>query len=123
MNIPKIATLLFGAALCMPAVAQSPSGTTAPRTGTTAPTTAPSTTAPRGASAPAASAPASQSKLVDINSASLDELDKLPGIGKARAGAIIKNRPYRGKDELASRRIIPQNVYDQIKDKIIARQG
>ena len=61
--------------------------------------------------------------LVDINSASADELDKLPGIGSARAKAIIDNRPYRAKSDLAQRKIVPQNVYDQIKDRIVARQG
>ena len=61
--------------------------------------------------------------LIDINSASADELDKLPGIGSARAKAIIDNRPYRAKSDLAQRKIVPQNVYDQIKDRIVARQG
>ena len=61
--------------------------------------------------------------LVDINSASAEELDKLPGVGAARAKAIIANRPYNGKDDLTQRKIIPPNVYNQIKDKIIARQG
>jgi competence ComEA-like helix-hairpin-helix protein len=61
--------------------------------------------------------------LVDINSASAEELDKLPGVGPARAKAIIANRPYNGKDDLSQRKIIPANVYNQIKDKIIARQG
>jgi competence protein ComEA len=60
--------------------------------------------------------------LVDINSASAEELDKLPGVGPARAKAIIANRPYGGKDDLANRKIIPPNVYNQIKEKIIARQ-
>lgn len=60
---------------------------------------------------------------MDINSASAADLDKLPGIGKARANAIIKNRPYKGKDDLLSRHIIPSNVYNGIKDKIVARQG
>ena len=45
------------------------------------------------------------------------------GVGPARAKAIIANRPYNGKDDLNQRKIIPPNVYDQIKDKIIARQG
>jgi competence protein ComEA len=61
-------------------------------------------------------------QLVDINAASAEELDKLPGIGPARAQAIIANRPYHGKDDLTRRKIIPSNVYNQIKDKIIARQ-
>ena len=68
----------------------------------------------------ARSQPAGQ--LVDINSASAEELDKLPGVGPARAKAIIANRPYGGKDDLKNRKIIPPNVYNQIKDKIIARQ-
>jgi competence protein ComEA len=60
--------------------------------------------------------------LLDINSASQAELDALPGIGPARAAAIIKGRPYNGKDDLVNRKIIPANVYNGIKDKIIARQ-
>jgi competence ComEA-like helix-hairpin-helix protein len=64
-----------------------------------------------------------QGGLADINSASAEELDKLPGVGPARAKAIISHRPYSGKDDLAHRKVIPQNVYDQIKDKIIARQA
>lgn len=84
-------------------------------------TTSPSTSTSR----PSATAPSTTQKqtLVDINSASAQELDKLPGVGPARAQAIIANRPYKGKDELAQRKIVPQNVYDQIKDKIVARQG
>ena len=70
-------------------------------------------------------APGSQERegLVDINAASAEELDRLPGVGPVRAKAIISHRPYSGKDDLIQRKIIPQNVYDQIKDKIIARQG
>jgi competence protein ComEA len=60
--------------------------------------------------------------LLDINSATAAQLDALPGIGPARSAAIIKGRPYNGKDDLINRKIIPQNAYDGIKDKIIARQ-
>jgi competence protein ComEA len=66
------------------------------------------------------SAPARQ--LVDINSARAEELDRLPGVGPARVKAIIANRPYNGKDDLLQRKIIPPNVYNQIKNRIIARQ-
>ncbi len=59
---------------------------------------------------------------IDINRASADELKKLKGVGDARAEAIIKGRPYKRKDELVQRNIIPQRVYDEIKDQIIARQ-
>ena len=60
--------------------------------------------------------------LIDINSAKKADLDALPQIGPARAAAIIKGRPYKGKDDLITRKIIPQNAYDAIKDKIIAKQ-
>ena len=63
-----------------------------------------------------------EAALIDINSAPKDQLDVLPGIGPARADAIIKGRPYNGKDDLVQKKIIPQNVYNGIKDKIIARQ-
>jgi DNA uptake protein ComE-like DNA-binding protein len=71
---------------------------------------------------PATTTAAPAAALIDINSASKEELDKLPGVGSARAAAIIKGRPYKGKNELADKKIIPQNVYDGIKDKIIAKQ-
>jgi competence protein ComEA len=94
---------------------------------TTSPSKSPSppaTTAPNATGAPQTPAgPREQGGLADINAAFADELDKLPGVGPARAKAIISHRPYNGKDDLVQRKIIPRNVYDQIKDKIIARQG
>ena len=59
---------------------------------------------------------------VDINRAKADELMTLKGVGEARAAAIIKGRPYARKDELVQKKIIPEPVYNEIKDKIIAKQ-
>jgi competence protein ComEA len=60
--------------------------------------------------------------LMDINSASEKELASLKGIGEVRAKAIVKGRPYKGKDDLVRRKIVPQNVYNDIKDQVIAKQ-
>jgi competence protein ComEA len=61
-------------------------------------------------------------KLLDINSATKEELEKLPGIGTAYSQKIINGRPYSKKDQLVSKNIIPQATYDKIKDLIIAKQ-
>jgi DNA uptake protein ComE-like DNA-binding protein len=73
-------------------------------------------------SAPIAITTAQAQALLDINSASKADLDNLPGIGSAYADKIIKGRPYKGKDELVQKGIIPQATYDKIKDKVIAKQ-
>jgi competence protein ComEA len=101
--------------VAVPVVAQTTSPSKSPPTATTGPGKAGQPSTPTGSQV--------QGGLVDINSASAEELDKLPGIGPARAKAIMANRPYNGKDDLTQRKIIPPNVYSQIKDKIIARQG
>ena len=78
--------------------------------------------APAAAATPAAPAAAEKAVLLDLNSATQKELAELPKIGEARSAAIIKGRPYKGKDELVIKKILTEDVYNCIKDLVIAKQ-
>jgi DNA uptake protein ComE-like DNA-binding protein len=65
---------------------------------------------------------ADEVKLININSANKEVLMTLPGVSAAYAQRIISGRPYAKKDQLKSRKIIPASIYEQIKDRIIAKQ-
>jgi DNA uptake protein ComE-like DNA-binding protein len=60
--------------------------------------------------------------MLDINSASEKELEALPGIGDAYAGKIVAGRPYKAKNELVQKNVIPEAAYNKIKNRIVARQ-
>jgi competence protein ComEA len=88
----------------------------------TAPPPAKDTKADAAKSQPAAKDDKKAGAKVDINSASKAELETLSGIGEAYSQKIMDGRPYKRKDDLVKRNIVPQATYDKIKDQVIAKQ-
>ena len=61
--------------------------------------------------------------VIDINSATAEELKQIPGIGDAYAAKIVANRPYRAKNELVDKKVLPAGVYAKVKDHLVAKGG
>jgi competence protein ComEA len=111
---------LLSTALLSPAFAQTGTSTATPPAKSLPSKPSPTTPA---ATTPAATGSAAQRPaLVDINSASAADLKALPGIGDVYSAKIIKGRPYQSKDQLVSRKLIPQSTYNKVKNLIIAKQ-
>jgi DNA uptake protein ComE-like DNA-binding protein len=111
-------TLATLAALCLMAVAAAHAQATAP-----APTAKPTAqaVAAKPAAKPAATAKTAKMELVDLNTATREQLVALPGIGESYADAIIKARPFKSKDELVSKKVITQATYKKVRSHVIAK--
>ena len=95
----------------------------APAAGVKADAKAPAVAGKDTAKAKAADAKAApKAKAVDINTATEAELKAIPGIGDAYAVKIIAGRPYANKTQLKSRKIVPDVLYEQVKDQLVAKQ-
>jgi len=102
-------TAVLGLALTANLSAQSSTGTSKSKTQTTS-------TAKAKTATPA-------TEKLDVNSATKEQLQALPGIGDAYSQKIIDNRPYHTKRDLVTKKVIPQATYEKIKEMIVAHQA
>ncbi|TAN41295.1 MAG: DNA-binding protein [Nitrospirae bacterium] len=82
---------------------------------------APAAKAPAGAEKPAAQSKLAPGEKVNLNTASKEQLEKLPGIGPAKAQAIIDGRPYNAPEDVMKVKGIKEGIFNKIKDSITVK--
>src|SRR4051812_43418135 len=107
---------VLGLALALPVRAE----VAAPAAGAASPAAAKKETKPAHAKADAA--PAARAKRWNTTPATEEQLRAPPGMGDAYAKKIVDNRPYRAKDELVKKKVLPQATYNKVRERIIAKQ-
>jgi competence protein ComEA len=120
LTMKRIAALLIAAAFAAGLLGAPPTGAQT----TTAPPAKPAAkdAAKEGKKAADEAKKAAKAEPVDINTASAEELQKIPGIGDAYSKKIIDGRPYVRKDDLVKKKVLPEAVYNKVKDQIVAKQ-
>ncbi len=114
MRLPSITSALLAACLLLPGLTATAQTTT----GSTSSTTKPATAPPSKTKTAAKSSKADLTSVVNINTGTSTELGSLPQIGKVRTAKIIAGRPYKSVDELVTKKVLSQKLFDKLKARL-----